>query len=297
MGMLRRRATGRGCGARVDRLAALALVLSSAPLYAEEMLTRFHVVEAGVLESFRQASPLVAPGDDAPGRGEYRCPAGVKEAFERLGVSFPPGSRMGYSQRASTLFVTNTLENLLRIAMILAEACESPPQVSLAVRLVRLPWSERDRLATGAPAPKWGPDATVLLLEGTTASGAMLMMKQTVGVPTPTRATVQAVATVAADGAHIDLTLSLHLQGVKAPDGATPPEPTSIETKLVVEDSVPVLLNRSGPRYADGEEDAQRYVECVMVTASLVADSGEPYKVRRQRAEQLRSAWEAGREP
>lgn len=267
------------CRARIGRLVLLALVsvLSAHWLHAEEMSTRFYAVEAGMLDSARPRAFLAAhtpeedDDDDDDGEG-YRF--SLQEYFEGLGVAFPQGSRIGYDCRTSRLIVTNTRENLEKVERIVEEIDDCPPQVCLDARVLRLPWSELERVTQGARVPASDADSTVLLLRGATVSGNTMLLEETAGAG-PARLTVTVTPTVAANSREIDLELSVVLQ-------RTPHDPTKMETKIIVEDGVPWQLSCSGPHVSAEEGDAQRYLECLTVTATLVTPSGALLKESRR---------------
>ena len=278
---------GRRHGAGLGRLAPLALifVLSAHWLLAEEMVTRFYPVEAGVLDRARprHRPASISLDDDADDSDAITDEWGrfnLQGFFEGLGVDFPRGSRIGYNCRVSKLIVTSTRENLERIETILHEIDPPFTQVCLDVRVVRLPWAELDRVTQGARASAVAADNTVLLLRGTTRPGNTMVMEETTGAG-PARLAVDFTPTVAANLHEIDLELSVVLH-------RTPHDPTKIETKLIVEDGVPYMLSCSGPHRGAEEGGTQRYVECLTVTATLVTSAGELWKQSRRDAEPAR---------
>ena len=177
---------------------------------------------------------------------------------------------MAYNSRGGKVIVTNTRANLARVDRALSELHIVPTQVCLDVQLVRLPWTEVASLATGSRMPQLNGEHVALLLRGTTLSGNTMAIEQTAGVAPLYRATVQVTPTMPANGTHVALEMSVAIQRVKTPDMPPPPEPTDIETKLIVEDGVPYVLSCSGPHASAAAEGAQRYVECLTVTATLV---------------------------
>ena len=303
----RRRAVGHRCRGPFARPLALVLLLMLASrwLHAEGMLTKFYDVDPGWLEPFsaRMVSGDDDDDDDDDDDGhhdvEHITVYDLQGTFERLDVSFPPGSRIGYDRRRCTLYVTNTIENLLRVESIVREISDMPPEVALEVRVTHVPWGELGRMPAGARVPQAGPESVALLLRGRTVSGNALLIEQTAGADTRYRARLMITPTVSADRVIVDLEVELSLveQHAGRPPGGHLLQPNEVDSTLLVKDGVPALLLCSGPHAADRGEGQQRYMEYVTVKATLVTESGDSYAERRKAIERFRAAWRPGDAP
>jgi len=114
----------------------------------DKMEMRMYPVEPTFIERVKMASTeLPAASTTVGGREktsiqntgiEGAPPADLKAYFENMGVKFPAGSTVNYSQAIGKVIVLNTVDNLTAFEKILAELNVVPKQVEIEARFVEV---------------------------------------------------------------------------------------------------------------------------------------------------------------
>lgn len=115
----------------------------------DQMEMRMYPVEPTFIERVKTAStemPAVQQrgGKEFQGMGgggagtEGAVPTDLKAYFENMGVKFPKGSSVNYSQAIGKVIVLNTADNLASFEKILAELNVVPKQVEIEARFVEV---------------------------------------------------------------------------------------------------------------------------------------------------------------
>ena len=104
----------------------------------------------------------------------------VQQLFMDMGVRFPPGSTIRYNSVSSKLVVTNTPEQLAKVARILDEIIRQPSQLAIHVAVLRVPhgtvsdWgldglppAKKDQSPFKGPVPRYlTPEEAATLMAG-----------------------------------------------------------------------------------------------------------------------------------
>jgi len=114
----------------------------------ETMEMRMYPVEPTFIERVKMASTEMPSASTTVGGREKTSiqnntiegqpPADLKAYFENMGVKFPKGSTVNYSQAIGKVIVLNTVDNLTAFEKILAELNVVPKQVEIEARFVEV---------------------------------------------------------------------------------------------------------------------------------------------------------------
>ena len=115
---------------------------------AETMEMRMYPVEPTFIERVKMASTEMPAANSRVGGHEMTTidkggiegapPTDLKAYFENMGVKFPKGSTVNYSQAIGKVIVLNTSDNLAAFEKILAELNVVPKQVEIEARFVEV---------------------------------------------------------------------------------------------------------------------------------------------------------------
>jgi len=152
------------------RVEASAIVLLPADAVEGEMVTRSYNVSPDAIRSLMTGSatgaapmtptmtpalggaPGVAPGGaalpalGAPAGGGVSGSEDLKKFFTDAGVPFPTGSSLSYFERARTIYVRNTPENLEVFERVLATFNVVPSQVEIESKFIEITQEDLDEL-------------------------------------------------------------------------------------------------------------------------------------------------------
>ncbi len=144
------------------RVETSAVVLLPSDAVEGEMITRPYKVSPDAIKALMATPTATAPmaptlGVSAPGGGGVAIGGALpgatpsaggdlKQFFVDAGVPFPSGSSITYFERASTIYVRNTVENLEIFERVLSTFNVVPSQVEIEAKFIEISQSDLDEL-------------------------------------------------------------------------------------------------------------------------------------------------------